>query len=34
MCSEHSDRIFDVPTEKKIVEKLIVVRADSGKSVK
>ena len=34
LCSEHSDRNFDVRTEKKIVEKPIVVRADSGKSVK
>ena len=34
LCSEHSDRNFDVPTGKQIVEKPIVVRADSGKSVK
>ena len=34
LCSEHSDRNFDVPTEKKNLEKPIVVRADSGKSVK
>ena len=34
LCCEHSDRNFDVPTEKKIVEKPIVVRADSVKSVK
>ena len=34
MCSGHRDRNFDVPTEKKFVEGPIVVRADSGKSVK
>ena len=34
MCSEHSDRNFDVLTEKKIVKSPIVVRADSEKSVK